>query len=276
ALWKATKPGEDTAWASPWGPGRPGWHIECSAMAEELLGTGLDIHGGGADLLFPHHENEAAQTLAGRGEPLARIWMHNGMIELPRGEDAQHGEETKMSKSVGDIVALHEALAEVGRDALLMYFVGGQCRRPMPWRDDVLSDARQRVARFREAGRRLVSGPSPADLAVHRDAFFDALADDFNTPEALAAAHAWVNVANRREEVGDAHLREMLGVLGLENLLDAAGGPPPELTELARRRDEARAARDFATADALRDELRAAGWEVRDGPGGPELVALEP
>ncbi len=264
ALWKANKPGEDTSWDSPWGPGRPGWHIECSAMAEKRLGLDFEVHGGGADLLFPHHENEAAQTLAGRGVPLARIWMHNGMIEL----------DTKMSKSLGNIVALHSALDDVGRDALIMYFCGGHYRRPMPWRDDVLDDARARVKTFREAGRRLESGASPEDMRVHRDAFFAALADDFNTPEALAAAHAWVSEANRRGGVGAAHLREMLDVLGLANLLDATDGAPPELVALAEEREAARAARDFAAADRLRDELRAAGWEVRDGPAGPELVPV--
>ena len=265
ALWKANKPDEDTSWDSPWGPGRPGWHIECSAMAEESLGLDFEIHGGGVDLLFPHHENEAAQTLAGRGTPLARIWMHNGMLEL----------DTKMSKSLGNIVSLHGALEDVGRDTLIMFFCGAHYRRPMPWRDDVLDAAAARVKTFREAGRRLVAGESPEDLREHRDAFFAALADDFNTPEALAAAHAWVNEANRRERnVGDAHLREMLGVLALDNLLDAGVEAPPELAALAEEREQARAARDFATADRLRDELRAAGWEVRDGPGGPELVPL--
>jgi cysteinyl-tRNA synthetase len=264
ALWKANKPDEDTSWDSPWGPGRPGWHIECSAMAEKRLGLDFEIHGGGADLLFPHHENEAAQTLAGRGVQLARVWMHNGMIEL----------DTKMSKSLGNIVALHAALEDVGRDTLIMYFCGGHYRRPMPWRDDVLDDARARVKTFREAGRRLVHGASPDELRPHRDAFFAALADDFNTPEALAAAHRWVNEANKREDVGDADLREMLGVLGLGNLLDPDEGAPAELVALAEERERARAERDFATADRLRDELRAAGWEVRDGPGGPELVPL--
>jgi cysteinyl-tRNA synthetase len=268
ALWKAQKPGEDIAWASPWGSGRPGWHIECSAMAEKLLGVDFDVHGGGADLLFPHHENEAAQTEAARGRPLARVWMHNGMIELGGGGDA------KMSKSVGNIVGLADALGSVGRDTLLMYFAGAHYRKPAPWRDDVLEDATARVRRFREAGRRLVPGPSPEDLAPLRDRFFDALADDFNTPQALAEAHEWVNQANRREHVGDEHLREMLGVLGLAHVLDDEAGAPAEMLELARRRQHAREERDFATADRLRDELREAGWEVRDGPEGPELVPV--
>jgi cysteinyl-tRNA synthetase len=262
ALWKATKDGEDTSWESSWGPGRPGWHIECSAMAEKLLGVDFDIHGGGADLLFPHHENEAAQTLAGRGKPLARIWMHNGMIQLG----------DKMSKSLGNVVLLHAALDAVGRDALIMYFAGTHYRRPAPWSEEVLADARNRCERFREAGRRLVVGPSPEDLAHHKETFFAALADDFNTPGALTAAHAWINEANRREGVGDADLREMLGVLGLDNLLDAADGPPPELVALAQARGAARAAKDWAEADRLRDELAAAGWTVRDGPDGPELI----
>ena len=266
ALWKATKEGEDTSWDSPWGPGRPGWHIECSAMAEKALGVPLDIHGGGSDLLFPHHENEAAQTLAARGVPLASIWMHNGMIELPRGGDA------KMSKSVGNIVGLADALEGVGRDTLIMYFASTHYRRPAPWREDVLDAAAARVRGFREAGRRLRPGDSPPALAEHREAFFDALADDFNAPKALAAAHAWVDAAP--EGAGDGHLREMLGVLGLDNLLDPDAGPPEELQQLAEQRETARAQRDFATADRLRDELRAAGWEVRDGPSGPQLVPL--
>ncbi len=271
ALWKAAKPDEDTRWDSPWGAGRPGWHIECSAMAEKLLGLGFDLHGGGSDLVFPHHENEAAQTLAGRGEPLARRWMHNGMVELPRA-----GGGTKMSKSAGNIVGLADALDAVGRDTLIMLFTGTHYRRPLPYRDDVLEDAAARVRRFREAGRRLVDGPSPAELRPHRAAFFDALADDFNTPGALAALHAWVDAANRRGGVGEADFREMLTVLGLENLLDAAPDVPAELVELARRRDAARRGRDFATADRLRDELRSAGWTVRDGPDGPVLVPAAP
>jgi cysteinyl-tRNA synthetase len=264
ALWKGEKEGEDTSWESPWGRGRPGWHIECSAMAEELLGVELDIHGGGADLLFPHHENEAAQTLAARGKPLARLWMHNGMLQLAA---------EKMSKSEGNIRGLGEALDEVGRDALIMYFVGGHYRQPIAYTRERLDAAAASVRRIRDAARRLQPGESPEDLAPLRDAFFDALADDFNTAEALARVFDWIREANRREgPVGDAQLREMLEIFALDNLLEADEGPPDELLELARLRTEARARKDFAEADRLRDEVKAAGWEIRDGPQGPELV----
>ncbi len=266
ALWKAQKPGEDTAWEAPWGRGRPGWHIECSAMAEEILGVDFAIHGGGSDLLFPHHENEAAQTVAARGRPLARIWMHNGMIQLER---------EKMAKSAGNVFALHEALASYGRDALLMYLCAGHYRQPLAFSPERLEEATARVARVREAGRRLSPGPSPSELGPLRERFFAALAHDFNTPAALAAIFDWVREANRRPEgTGDADLREMLRVLALEGLLEAPTGlDEPDLAAraLLARREEARGARDFAAADRLRDELRGLGWEVRDGPEGPEL-----
>ncbi|HEX7289579.1 MAG TPA: cysteine--tRNA ligase [Conexibacter sp.] len=270
ALWKAQKEGEDTAWDAPWGRGRPGWHIECSAMAETLLGVGFDIHGGGSDLVFPHHENEAAQTAAARGEPLTRLWVHNGMVRL---------EGEKMAKSVGNIFLLHEALAAHGRDALIAYFCAGHYRQPIAYSDERLAEAARSVERIKDAGRRLVAGPSPVELAPLREAFFDALADDFNTPRALATVFEWVREANRRseagEQVGDADLRELLGVLALDGLLDAdaaAGAPDAAAQELLERREAARAARDFAAADRLRDELAARGWEVRDAAGGPTLV----
>jgi cysteinyl-tRNA synthetase len=270
ALWKAQKEGEDTAWDAPWGRGRPGWHIECSAMAEALLGVGFDIHGGGSDLVFPHHENEAAQTAAARGAPLTRLWVHNGMVRL---------EGEKMAKSVGNIFLLHEALAAHGRDALIAYFCGGHYRQPIAYSEERLGEAARSVERIRDAGRRLVPGPSPAELTPLRETFFDALADDFNTPRALATVFDWVREANRRSEtgvaVGDADLREMLGVFALDALLDAdtaADGPDAAAHELLERREAARAARDFAEADRLRDELAALGWEVRDSAGGPTLV----
>jgi cysteinyl-tRNA synthetase len=270
ALWKAHKEGEDTAWDAPWGRGRPGWHIECSAMAETLLGVGFDIHGGGSDLVFPHHENEAAQTAAARGEPLTRLWVHNGMVRL---------EGEKMAKSVGNIFLLHEALAAHGRDALVLYFCGGHYRQPIAYSEERLGEAARSVERIRDAGRRLVAGDSPAELAPLCEAFFDALADDFNTPRALATVFEWVREANRRaeagERVGDRDLREMLAVFALDGLLDAdaaAGGPDAAAQALLEQRQAARAGRDFAEADRLRDELAALGWEVRDSADGPTLV----
>ena len=265
ALWKGHKEGEDTWWDSPWGRGRPGWHIECSAMAESLLGVGFDIHGGGIDLLFPHHENEAAQTRCARGAELTRTWMHNGMLQLA-------GE--KMAKSVGNIAPLHEVLERHGRETLLMFFSQGHYRQPLAFTDEALDRAAQAAARVREAGRRLAPGPSEPGLRRHRDAFFDALAGDLNTPEALGALFAWVRESNRQGGGGDGDLREMLSVLGLETLLDEGSvtAPDARARELMAARERARAERDFDAADRLRDELLAAGWSVRDTPAGPELV----
>jgi cysteinyl-tRNA synthetase len=264
ALWKAWKEGEDTSWDAPWGRGRPGWHIECSAMAEALLGVEFDIHGGGIDLVFPHHENEVAQTQAARGKPLARIWMHNGMLEL---------EDKKMAKSVGNIRGLGEVLDQFGPEALVLFMSTGHYRQPLKYTKEALEDARRSAERIRDAGRRLLAGPSPEALEPHRDAFFAALRNDFNTAEALASLYGWVREANRSEEpVGDSHLREMLDVLGLIGLLAAEEGPPEEAVEMAAQREAARRNKDWAEADRLRDELRAMGWEVRDGPDGPELV----
>jgi cysteinyl-tRNA synthetase len=232
-------------------------------MAEKLLGVEMDIHGGGIDLVFPHHENEIAQTQAARGRPLARQWMHNGMLEM--------GE--KMSKSVGNVRGLAEVLDEYGPEALILYFSAGHYRQPISFSAERMEDAVRATERIRDAGRRLVPGASSPDLAPHREAFFAALADDFNTAKALAALYEWVREANRAEgPVGDGDLREMLSVLGLESLLAAGEGPPEEARELAALRAIARERRDWAEADRLRDELRTIGWEVRDGPDGPELV----
>ena len=268
ALWKQQKSGEDTAWDSPWGRGRPGWHIECSAMAETLLGLDFEIHGGGSDLIFPHHENEAAQTAAARQQPLARLWVHNGMIRL---------DKAKMAKSVGNIFVLHDALAAYGRDALIMYFCGGHYRQPVEFDEERLTEAAARVQRIREASRRLVQGSSPEFSEPLRAAFFDALADDFNTPEALSRVFVWVREANSSDgPVGDADLREMLGVLGLENLLDVeVREAPREVIELRDARERARGERNFTEADRLREQLRTLGWEVRDSPEGPELLPLQ-
>ena len=265
ALWKGQKPDEDTAWNSPWGQGRPGWHIECSAMAEAELGLGFEIHGGGSDLVFPHHENEAAQTCAARGAPLAQMWVHNGMVRL---------QEEKMAKSVGNISYLHEALASYGRDALIMYFCGGHYRQPLEFEPDRLAEASSRVERVREAARGIEPGESPSWSQPLREEFFEALARDFNTAAALAPLFEWVRQANRATgPVGGADLREMLSVLGLENLLEVTiPEPPDEVKALSDARERARGARDWPEADRLREQLRSLGWEVRDGPQGPELL----
>ncbi len=272
ALWKAHKPDEDESWPSPWGDGRPGWHIECSAMAEGLLGVGFDIHGGGSDLVFPHHENEAAQTRAARGHELATIWMHNGMIQFT-------GE--KMAKSIGNIALLREVVEQYGRDAVVMYLLGGHYRQPLAFSPAELQDADRRIHRIRDALRRLDQGrPSPPDMAHHADAFFAALADDFNTPKALAGLFEWIREANRRgDAVGDGDLREMLATFALGNLqpLGAVGDLgtiDPEALALLASREAARNERDFAQADRLREEIHARGWEIRDSADGPELIPL--
>jgi cysteinyl-tRNA synthetase len=272
ALWKGRKQGEDTCWDAPWGEGRPGWHIECSAMAESLLGVGFDIHGGGSDLVFPHHENEASQTRCARGRDLAAIWMHNGMIQLT-------GE--KMAKSAGNIALLHEVVEQYGRDAVVMYLIGGHYRQPLAFSPSELEDADRRVHRIRDALRRLEPArPSPSDMGSHAVAFFDALADDFNTPKALACLFEWIREANRRgEAVGDGDLREMLATIGFQNLdpLGADGDVEeidPEAVALLALREAARHERDFQEADRLRDEIRARGWDIRDSSAGPELLPL--
>jgi cysteinyl-tRNA synthetase len=273
ALWKATKPGEDSSWPSPWGDGRPGWHIECSAMAEAALGTGFDIHGGGSDLVFPHHENEAAQTRAARGAELARIWMHNGMIQLT-------GE--KMAKSAGNIAPLHEVIERWGAHATVMYLISGHYRQPLAFSEAALDQARANVDRIREFARKLGSGPtvyrSEEDrqhLEGFRVHYFGALANDFNTAAALAQLYEWIRAAGRLGVEGDADLGEMLQVLGLEGLLEPGAEAPPEVRELAERRERARRDRDFDTADQLRDELHALGWEIRDSAAGPELIPVQ-
>ena len=238
ALWKGHKEGEDTSWESPWGRGRPGWHIECSAMAETHLGPVFEIHGGGIDLVFPHHENEVAQSHS-LGHGFAQLWMHNGMLRLS-------GE--KMSKSLGNIVSLREALDEWGRETLLVYFLGGHWRKPIDYSDEVLEQAAAQAESFRN----VFSGESAE--GGDWGAFAAALDDDFNTPEALAVMHGW-----RDHEL----LRRGLEVFGLESLA-AVEAAPAELEELAQARVEARARKDFEASDRLRDEIAAAGWEVRD------------
>ncbi len=266
ALWKAQKPGEDTSWDSPWGPGRPGWHIECSAMAEAELGPSFAIHGGGSDLLFPHHENEIAQS-EGAGRPFARVWMHNGMIEA----DAE-----KMSKSEGNIFQLSEALDRFGSEAVIAYILSGHYRQPLAFSEAALSEGAARAERLRNFLREHPPGEPAGEAAGARlEGFREALADDFNTPRALAEAFELVSEANRGEVDGaGSALAEMLETLGLGSL--AGEGGPEDAGEgvraLLAEREEARAARDFERSDRIRDQLAELGWEIRDSTEGARLI----
>jgi cysteinyl-tRNA synthetase len=248
ALWKGHKEDEDTWWDSPWGRGRPGWHIECSAMAEKHLGPAFEIHGGGLDLVFPHHENEIAQS-RGAGREFARLWMHNGILRF--------GGE-KMSKSLGNAIALRYALDEWGPQTLLMLFMGAHWRKPMDYTDETLAAAKARADGFREVFR------NPSEPDGSWDQLVAALDDDFNTPEALAIMHEW-----RDHDL----LRRALEIFGLVALAEEEEAPA-ELDELARRRADARAGGDYPEADRLRQEIEAQGWEVRDvaGDSGYRLV----
>jgi cysteinyl-tRNA synthetase len=249
ALWKANKPEEDTAWDSPWGRGRPGWHIECSAMAELLLGPSFEIHGGGLDLVFPHHENEVAQSRA-LGHEFAKIWMHNGMLRFT-------GE--KMSKSVGNVETIKEVLDRWGAETTLLFFLTAHWRSPIDFSDETMEQARAQWTTFSNA----FVQEDRTELGPAWEEFVAVLDDDFNTPAALALMHEWRRVRNLDL------LRRALEIFGLA---PADAVAPDPIRELARLRQEARARRDFAESDRLRAEIEAAGWEVRDEAGGYHLV----
>ena len=254
ALWKANKPAtEDTWWDSPWGRGRPGWHIECSAMAEEIYGPAFEIHGGGLDLVFPHHENEVAQSRA-LGHPFAHIWAHNGMLQFTG---------QKMSKSSGDVETIRDALDGWGRETILVFFLTASWRKPIDYSNETMTQAAARLETLRNAFTR--------DPAEHDEsgwqAFADALNDDFDTPAALAVLQDWASRGQLEL------LQRGLAVFGLESVAERAEAPP-EIVELADRRLRARADRDFETSDRLRDELAEAGWEMRDHADGYDLVRI--
>ena len=264
ALWKGHKEGEDTSWDSPWGQGRPGWHIECSAMSEKELGPDFAIHGGGIDLVFPHHENEIAQTEAARGVPLAEIWMHNGLVQL---------DEEKMSKSVGNIFQLSEAIERYGGQTVVAYLVSGHYRQPLAFSDEQLQEAAARVERIRNYLRDAPSGEPDEFLRDRRQAFLDALADDFNTPQAFAVLFEIVAEGNRRELTGAREvLTSYFPCSASTHCSRRTRRLRPRRRNCSTQREEARAAKDFDRADALRDQLAGMGWEVRDEAGGARLV----
>jgi cysteinyl-tRNA synthetase len=270
ALWKKAKPGEPT-WPSSWGDGRPGWHTECVVMALDLLGEGFDIHGGGQDLAFPHHENERAQAVA-EGKAFARYWLHNGFVEV---------EGTKMSKSLGNVSNLLDLAEHYDGRAYRLLVLRSHYRSPIDVDGDNLRDAEGALDRLDAFARRVASEvPAGPGAAVEPDAeavarFRELMDDDLQTPAATGLVFDLVRRANVALDAGDvaaaaplaAAVTELTGALGL-----VIGAPaaevPAELLALARRRDEARAGRDWAAADALRDEITAAGYVVEDTPAG--------
>jgi cysteinyl-tRNA synthetase len=268
ALWKGAKPGEPS-WESPWGPGRPGWHIECSAMALENLGEQIDIHGGGADLIFPHHTNEIAQTEAYTGQPpFARIWMHNALLQL--------GSE-KMSKSIGNLVTIKQALEQFGPDALRLFVITSHYRSPASYSEEALEAARAGAERLRNAAF-VTGGEGTPEIEPdrHRERFIEAMDDDLNTPRALAVLFELARDINRAATAGQdisggqALFRELCGVLGLtlQSPAREAQEAAPFIDLLVTLRTELRAAKQWAIADQVRDGLTALGVEIKDGPEG--------
>jgi cysteinyl-tRNA synthetase len=266
ALWKAAREGEPS-WPSPWGPGRPGWHTECVVMALDLLGEGFDLHGGGQDLAFPHHENERAQAVAA-GKRFTRRWAHSGMVETEGGE--------KMSKSLGNTLSLLEVLDAYDPRALRLQVLQSHYRSPMTVTDATLAAAVATVNGLDAFAREFASarGTPPDEPALER--FRERMDDDLNTPAAVAGAFDLIRDARA---AGDAALARPLAAAVFAIFEDALGLPlrsevgplPPEALATARARDAARAARDWTRADALRAELQAAGWIVEDGPEGTTI-----
>jgi len=289
ALWKSAKAGEPS-WDSPWGPGRPGWHIECSAMCLHHLGETIDIHGGGNDLIFPHHENEIAQSESLTGKPLARYWMHNGMLQLA-------GE--KMSKSLGNLITIDDFLAKRSPDVLRMLIFAGHYRKPVVFNDETLSGADRNLQRLRSGLRPPAGNKSTgaeADTLREatenaRAAFMAAMDDDFNTANAIAVIFELVRAINSARdsgvsgpffEAGQRTLRELTGVLGLTLGGSAAEtqnsnvAAKPFIELLIKVRADLRAAKQWALADQVRDNLKALGVTMEDSPEGTVWRYQEP
>ena len=270
-LWKASKLGEPS-WPSPWGDGRPGWHIECSAMALHHLGSHLDIHGGGQDLVFPHHENEIAQTEAFTGEaPFADHWVHNGLLQM---------DNDKMSKSVGNLVTVREALSKFSADGIRLFFLNSHYHSPLAYSEEAVQGQQRAAERLRsalEADERGDANAESVDPEPFRQRFIAAMDDDLNTPQALAALFDLTREINRGREgnkqIGPAQdsLRELAGVLGLRLLPESEGSTQPAspfVELLAEVRQELRAARQWELADRIRNRLQELGVTLEDSADG--------
>jgi cysteinyl-tRNA synthetase len=284
ALWKSAKPGEPS-WESPWGPGRPGWHIECSAMSMAYLGESFDIHGGGEDLVFPHHECEIAQAEAATGKPFARYWLHNAFVNL--------GAE-KMSKSLGNILTIRDLVGRHDADALRLYLLGTHYRHPLEFTEERVREAARGLERFRRLvlDARLLSpepgaggGSDGEAIGELRARFESAMDDDFNTPQAVAVLFDLARLLQERRDraagepgaragfvAGVEELVRLANVLGLLERGQAPAGPPPEVERLVGERAEARQRRDWKRADDLRKAILDLGWSVEDTPAGPRVT----
>ncbi len=282
ALWKAEKPGEPS-WDSPWGKGRPGWHIECSAMSMAILGETFDIHGGGQDLIFPHHENEIAQSEAATGHPFARYWMHNGYINI---------DNQKMSKSLGNFFTVRDIAKEFDLEAVRMFMLSVQYRNPVNFSRDMILQAESALERLRTAKERLAeakTAPATAEDAAFiaqldefKTRFSDAMDDDLNTADAIGVLFDFARAANtfvtqpRGKAAIDAGymlFSELTGVLGLLKN-EKADEFPAEATALLEERLAARKAKDFSRADEIRDALKDMGFTVEDTANGPKLKKI--
>ncbi len=290
ALWKKKKPGEP-AWPSPWGEGRPGWHIECSAMIRKTLGDTIDIHGGGQDLVFPHHENEIAQSESATGKPFVRYWMHNGFITI---------DDEKMSKSAGNFFTVRDIAQRFSYAVIRFFLLSAHYRMPINYSLDMMNAAQSGLQRIRNCLENLdffaashpgADCPDPAGKSAEltqateqaRVCFVAALNDDLNTADALAAVFDLVRAANTAVAAGTASvaamdaaarmIRELCGVLGLD--LAATPTPTPDaVLQLVAARAKAKSTRDFAQADAIRAQLKEMGYQVEDTPQGPKVTPL--
>ncbi len=276
ALWKAAKPGEDS-WNSPWGNGRPGWHIECSAMSMKYLGDTIDIHGGGQDLIFPHHENEIAQSEAATGKPFAKYWMHNGYINV---------NNEKMSKSKGNFFTVRDIAQKYDLKVVRLFMLSAHYRNPVNFSEELIMQAASAMARIKNCRDNLkhiiATGSADTtditkDVCALENRFKAAMDDDLNTAEAIGVIFEYIRDINHAFEDGNGAKSAKEALDALDKVLDVLGVVPEdeeipaEIAAMAEERQQARKARDFAKSDAIRDQLSALGYDLKDTPDGVKI-----